>query len=291
MADERLVLSQLESALRADSGRALMELMRKLVLQHSVEGDLVPFLAAAEQAGLINLAGGRIQLTAFGWKVGNALREYLQWEERGRQMPPHKAWAPALCEESFRDCDVLEIGSGFGCNLLSLQSVARSVVGVDIEPLYCELSGTLAAIAALPRPTVIRGHAENLPRPSESADIVLSIASIAYMRIERVLADVHRVLRPGGRAVIFTSTFSGFLRACIKEAVTLRNAKRIMRDASVALGAAAYPLCERLLLREFDPVCLPVFIMRSRINRAGLKVSDEDSRVKDGEVVYVAYKG
>jgi SAM-dependent methyltransferase len=266
-----------------------MELMRDLFMQHSPEGDSGPIVEIAARTGLIESIEDKVRLTGFGWKVGDALREYLNWEERGRRMPCTDL-APALREEAFRDRDVLEIGSGFGCNLLSLQPVARSIVGVEIEPLYGTLSVILSRIAGLPAPTVVIGRAEAMPRPDASADILLSLSSIQYMRIERALAEVRRVLRPGGRAVIATSTYAGFLRSQVQQFVALRHYRKALRDAAIALGAAVYPWCGRLLLREFDPVHLPFAVMRNRVDRAGLTLSDEESCIGGDVVVYVAYK-
>lgn len=290
MSSDSVALLALASALRAESGRALMELMRDLVMLRSPEGGFEPIAEIATRIGLIELMDGEIRLTNFGLKVGHALREYLFWEKQGRRMS-RTEWASSLREEQFRDRDVLEIGSGFGRNLLSLQSVARSVVGVEVEPLYDPLGVLLAGVAGMQPPMVITGRAEALPRPDGSADIVLSINSIAYMQIERALAEMRRVLRPGGRAIICTSTFAGYLRGRTSE-ISLRRPKQIAREVMIALGTATYPVCGRLLLREFDPVCLPYTVMRNRINRAGLTMRDEETCTRGDklELVYVAHK-
>jgi len=72
----------------------------------------------------------------------------------------------------------------------------------------------------------------------------------------------------------------------------LRDVKQLLRNVMITLGTSVYPICGRLLLREFDPVCLPYTDMRKLINRSGLLMSDAETctRVDKGELVYVAYK-
>jgi fatty-acid O-methyltransferase len=46
---------------------------------------------------------------------------------------------------------------------------------------------------------LVHGDAENLPFPQVSFDAVINVESAhCYGSIERFLAEVHRVLRPGG---------------------------------------------------------------------------------------------
>lgn len=144
-------LQNLELALCSESGRALMELMRDLIFLRSPEGSGGQVTEIASQIGLVDLTSGKIRLTDFGWKIGHALREYLYWEEQSRHIS-RTEWALTLREENFRDCDVLEIGSGFGRNLLSLQSIARSAIGVEIEPLYGPIGKILAGVAGMQTP-------------------------------------------------------------------------------------------------------------------------------------------
>lgn len=301
MSTESLKLQDLASALRAESGRALMEFMRDLVFRRLPNVESGGLVEVAVRIGLINLLdGGEVRLTDLGWKVGHALREYLYWEEQGRRMS-RTEWAHSLSEEHFSGSDVIEIGSGFGRNLFSLQTVTRSIVGIEIEPLYNPLSEILADVAGVEPPRVITGRAEALPLSNESADIILSINSMPYMQIELALAEMCRVLRPGGRAIICTSTspFAGaYLHTCNPMMSLqhpkqfLRDIKRLLRNIMVIMGSSLYPICGRLLLRECDPVCLPYKYMRKLINRSGLSLNDNETCTRDDkrELVYVAYK-
>ena len=113
--------------------------------------------------------------------------------------------------------DVLDIGCGTGFHLPMFAEEAASVTGVEPH-------GDLAAIARrrvrrLPHVTVLQGSATSLPLPDQSVDVMH--ARWAYFfgpGCEPGLAELDRVVRPGGRAFVIDndpsrSTFGGwFLR-------------------------------------------------------------------------------
>lgn len=112
--------------------------------------------------------------------------------------------------------DVLDVGCGTGFHLPLLAASARSVVGVEPH------SG-LAAVARrrtrrLPSVTVLTGSATDLPLEDRSVDVVH--ARWAYFfgpGCEPGLAELDRVVRPGGRAYVIDndatrSTWGGWFR-------------------------------------------------------------------------------
>lgn len=93
------------------------------------------------------------------------------------------------------DRDVLEVGCGTGLLMQGLSGTARRLAGVDLSP------GML-------RPArergfdVIEGSAEALPVADDSFDLVFSFKVLAHVPdIKRALAEMLRVLRPGGYMV------------------------------------------------------------------------------------------
>ena len=89
---------------------------------------------------------------------------------------------------------VLDLGAGTG--KLTHQLVARSldVVAVDPSP------GMLAQLrAALPNVPTHPGSAESIPLPDNSVDAVVVAQAWHWVDVERAVAEVARVLRPGGR--------------------------------------------------------------------------------------------
>lgn len=98
---------------------------------------------------------------------------------------------------------VLEVGFGPGIDLVRL----RTAVGPDGSVAGIDASGQMLRQArkrtADHDVDTRLGSAESLPWPDAFFDAVLSINSIAFWPDpEAGLAEIHRVLRPGGRVVI-----------------------------------------------------------------------------------------
>lgn len=93
---------------------------------------------------------------------------------------------------------VLEVscGHGGGASYLNRALNPASYTGLDLNPAgiaFCQKRHDLAGL------DFVQGDAENLPFDDESFDVVLNVeASHCYPRVSRFLAEVVRVLRPGG---------------------------------------------------------------------------------------------
>ena len=96
--------------------------------------------------------------------------------------------------------DVLEIGAGTGLNVPHYRR-ARRVVALEPDGAYGRRLRERAAAAGLPVEVVV-GRAESLPFPDESFDhAVTSIALCSVDDLDVALAEIRRVLRPGGSFV------------------------------------------------------------------------------------------
>jgi SAM-dependent methyltransferase len=103
--------------------------------------------------------------------------------------------------------DVLEIGSGRGGGAAYLAHwlAPRRLVGLDISAAATALARRRHGSA--PPLEYRQGDAEALPFGVETFDLVLNVESAhCYASIPRFLAEVHRVLRPGGELL-----FGGFV--------------------------------------------------------------------------------
>jgi GT2 family glycosyltransferase/SAM-dependent methyltransferase/glycosyltransferase involved in cell wall biosynthesis len=98
--------------------------------------------------------------------------------------------------------DVLDVASGEGYGAALLAGVARSVVGVEID------GPSVAHAAANYRADNLRflqGDALALPLADSSVDVVVSFETLEHLDDQnRFMAEVRRVLRPGGLFVVST---------------------------------------------------------------------------------------
>ena len=93
--------------------------------------------------------------------------------------------------------DVLEIGAGTGLNIPHYRQ-ARRVVALEPDATYSRRLRERAAESGIPF-EVVEGRAEELPFPDASFDhVVTSLALCSVSDLELTLAEMQRVLRPGG---------------------------------------------------------------------------------------------
>ena len=109
-------------------------------------------------------------------------------------------WARAVCGGKR----VLDVASGEGYGSFLLAGVARLVVGVDVSPAAVEHSRSEYSAENL---EFLVGRAEALPTGPAAFDVVVSFETIEHLgepEQSRFLAEVKRVLVPGGTLVVST---------------------------------------------------------------------------------------
>ena len=101
---------------------------------------------------------------------------------------------------------VLDLGCGAGIDtILAALAVGPGgrVVGVDMTPEMVERARQHASLAGAKNVEIREGVMEDLPLPDASVDVVVSNGVLGLSpRQSRALAEVTRVLRPGGRVAI-----------------------------------------------------------------------------------------
>jgi ubiquinone/menaquinone biosynthesis C-methylase UbiE len=100
---------------------------------------------------------------------------------------------------SAADGRVLEIGIGSGLNLRSYPAAVEQIIGLDPSPRLLALAHDAALRIPIPV-ELIQAGAEAIPLSDRSVDTILTtwtLCSIADIR--QALAEMRRVLRPGGR--------------------------------------------------------------------------------------------
>lgn len=105
---------------------------------------------------------------------------------------------PFLNLEGMQDKKVLEIGPGLGFTLNRIANVAHNTFGLDIsiETLRVNQQRAQKPAAAL---NLIQASATDIPLQDNSIDAVVSIGCLHHIpNIQAAIAEVHRILKPGG---------------------------------------------------------------------------------------------
>ncbi|MFC5233343.1 class I SAM-dependent methyltransferase [Pseudonocardia zijingensis] len=97
----------------------------------------------------------------------------------------------------------LDLGCGTGMSTRAVKSIAEQVVAVDASRPMLEQAAPSPGVA------YIQAKAERLPVRGDVAELVVTAAAFHWFDQDAVLAEVGRVLRPGGAFVTYTDFFSG----------------------------------------------------------------------------------
>ncbi len=141
---------------------------------------------------------------SFVWRAGQNRRldMILQWGMRSRQeglWATNGVGAPQGVIAGPGLGRVLVDGCGVGMYVKALLPFAQEVAGIDIEWEHLEI-----AAGNVPEAQLDLAACEALPYPQDSFDLVLSHEVLEHVNDDRqAVAEMVRVLRPGGRAVIF----------------------------------------------------------------------------------------
>lgn len=104
----------------------------------------------------------------------------------------------AIGQAEVQGGDVLEVGSGRGggASYVARYLQPRSMTGLDYSRAAVALCSQSRAVPGL---SFVHGDALAMPFADDSFDVVINIeSSHCYASMETFLAEVHRVLRPGG---------------------------------------------------------------------------------------------
>jgi ubiquinone/menaquinone biosynthesis C-methylase UbiE len=222
----------------------------------------------------------RGKLTPLGELIADPVREYVFWLGRDRKLHHHDE-LPQMDPHLYRGKDVLEVGSGGGCNLLSLMDgKLRRLVGIDPMPVYLQLAPILAELAGVEPAEAAEGSGESIPFEAESFDTVFCFTSHQYMDMDRAFTEIARVLRPQGELLISGETWLPFVLNTLERLVTKRTLRGAKYAAVTAFNTLTYQALGRRIIRgkASNTTAYPIYpslgFLRRRLRDAGLQLVD-----------------
>jgi arsenite methyltransferase len=120
---------------------------------------------------------------------------------------------------------VLDLGSGAGNDVFVARALVGAqgrVIGVDMVPEMVEKARANAARLGAANVEFHLGEIEQLPLADGVVDVVISNCVLNLVPDKaRAFAEMHRVLRPGGRFSVSDIVLTGELPAAVREAAML----------------------------------------------------------------------
>ena len=156
---------------------------------------------------------------------------------------------------SARDVLELACGNGYNLRLLAARHPEHRFVGIDL--VGAQVRRANRALAGLPRAHAVVGDFHALPFADATQDAVFVVESLCHATdLPRALAEVARVLRPGGRFVVVDGwRAEGFdaLPAVVREAtVAVERAMAVAAGQSLAQCKRAAARCGLRVAEELD---------------------------------------
>jgi len=136
----------------------------------------------------------------------------MTWIDFGRHSDDYAAYRRGLPESVYRRLDaivplrgtrILDLATGPGTIALELGARGAEVVGIDISEGQIETGRRVATERGLDRAIEFRvGRAEETGLDAESFDLVTANQAWHWFDRDAVMAEVQRLLRPGGMLAI-----------------------------------------------------------------------------------------
>jgi ubiquinone/menaquinone biosynthesis C-methylase UbiE len=131
---------------------------------------------------------------------------------------------------SLGDAQVLELGCGTARMTREMveRFAPRQVLACEVDKIQHQKN---LAVTDLPGVTFVYGGAEKIDRPDNDVDVVIMLKSLHHVPVElmdQAMAEIARVLRPGGLAYISEPIFAGDFN----EILRLFNDEQQVRQAA-----------------------------------------------------------
>lgn len=145
----------------------------------------------------------------------------------------------------FAGRDVLEVGCGIGTDLVRFARGGAVVTGIDLSQTAIDLAKKNFAWNGVTAKELRVANAEAIPYPPASYDVVYGHGVLQYTaNAPQLVAECHRVLRPGGVAIFMVYNRISWLNAMSKL-------------TKVALEHEDAPVLKKYSIREFRDLLRP----------------------------------
>lgn len=119
--------------------------------------------------------------------------------------------------QHHKDEKVLEVGVGMGTDIIEYARYGAKVYGIDLGADQIEISKNMFKKLDIPYEELKVASAEKLPYDDNYFDFVYSFGVIHHTPdINAAVNEIHRVLKPGGRAVImiYARGWKHYIKRC-----------------------------------------------------------------------------
>ena len=141
-----------------------------------------------------------------GWNSFGRANASQKWRRQSAAMGSDMTRAIVDAAQVERGMRVLDIACGTGEPAISLATLLTGngdVVGVDLSPAPLKIAEERAVQRGLVNVTFKQADAHELPFADNSFDRITSRLGVMFFSdLPRALGEIHRVLKPAGRAVL-----------------------------------------------------------------------------------------
>lgn len=140
------------------------------------------------------------------WNSFGRVNASQKWRRQSAAMGSDMTHAIVAAAQVVPGMRVLDIACGTGEPAISLAALLAGdgeVVGVDLSPAPLKIAEQRAAQRGLANTRFQQADAQELPFADKSFDCITSRLGVMFFPdLPRALAEMHRVLKPGGKATL-----------------------------------------------------------------------------------------